>query len=146
MRLSIAILRREEDKQMAIFALQSLAGGFLDEDLTHFNKEFDDWCVQFESMEDAQLVLDTLEKKESIKIVEITPLSYPKYFFPKLQGIIHATREYNGKIICVVEPQMGMSFRIAICDTATKNVRLLTTRYKSAQSVEGAFANLSFDL
>ncbi len=131
---------------MPIFALQSLAGGFLDEDLEHFNKEFDDWCVQFESMEDAQLLLDTLEKKESIKIVEITPLSYPKYFFPKLQGIIHATREYNGKIICVVEPQMGMSFRIAICDLMTKNVRLLKTRYKSAQSVEGAFANLSFDL
>ena len=131
---------------MGIFALQSLAGGFLDEDLKHFNKEFDDWCVQFESMEDAQLVLDTLEKKDTIKIVEITPLSYPKYFFPKLQGIIHATREYNGKIVCVVEPQMGMSFRIAICDMATKNVRLLKTRYKSAASVEGAFANLSFDL
>ena len=132
--------------QMAIFALQSLAGGFLDEDLKHFNKEFDDWCTQFESMEDAQLVLDTLERKEKIKIVEITPLSYPKYFFPSLHGIIHATREYNDKIICVVEPQMGMSFRIAICDLETKKVRLLNTRYKSAQSVEGAFANLSFDL
>ena len=131
---------------MPIFALQSLAGGFLDEDLAHFNKEFDDWCVQFESMEDAQLVLDTLEQKESIKIVEITPLSYPKYFFPKLQGIIHATREYEGKIICIVEPQMGMSFRIAICDLRTKKVRVLSSRYKSAASVEGAFANLSFDL
>ncbi len=131
---------------MPIFALQSLAGGFLDEDLEHFNKEFDDWCVQFESMEDAQLVLDTLEKKETIKIVEITPLSYPKYFFPKLQGIIHATREYDGKIICIVEPQMGMSFRIAICDMETKKVRVLKTRYKSAIGAEGAFANLSFDL
>ncbi len=131
---------------MPIFALQSLAGGFLDEDLTHFNKAFDDWCVQFESVEDAQLVLDTLEKKESIKIVEITPLSYPKYFFPKLQGIIHATREYEGKIICIVEPQMGVSFRIAICDLQTKKVRVLKTRYKSALSAEGAFANLSFDL
>ena len=131
---------------MPIYALQSLAGGFLDEDLEHFNKEFDDWCVQFESMEDAQLVLDTLEKKETIKIVEITPLSYPKYFFPKLQGIIQATREYEGKIICIVEPQMGMSFRIAICDLQTKKVRVLGSRYKSAASVEGAFANLSFDL
>ena len=131
---------------MSIFALQSLAGGFLDEDLMHFNKEFDDWCVQFESMEDAQLVLDTLEKKDNIKIVEITPLSYPKYFFPKLQGIIHATREYEGKIICIVEPQMGMSFRIAICDMETKKVRVLKTRYKSAIGAEGAFANLSFDL
>ena len=131
---------------MPIFALQSLAGGFLDEDLEHFNKEFDDWCVQFESMEDAQLVLDTLEKKDNIKIVEITPLSYPKYFFPKLQGIIHATREYDGKIICIVEPQMGMSFRIAICDMETKKVRVLKTRYKSAIGAEGAFANLSFDL
>ncbi|SFV91138.1 FIG00388785: hypothetical protein [hydrothermal vent metagenome] len=131
---------------MPIFALQSLAGGFLDEDLKHFNKVFDDWCVQFESMEDAQLVLDTLEKKENIKIVEITPLSYPKYFFPSLQGIIHATREYEGKIICIVEPQMGMSFRIAVCDLQTKKVRLLKTRYKSAVSAEGAFANLSFDL
>ena len=131
---------------MPIFALQSLAGGFLDEDLEHFNKEFDDWCVQFESMEDAQLVLDTLEKKDNIKIVEITPLSYPKYFFPKLQGIIHATREYDGKIICIVEPQMGMSFRIAICDLQTRKVRVLKTRYKSAIGAEGAFANLSFDL
>ena len=78
--------------------------------------------------------------------VEITPLSYPKYFFPKLQGITHATREYDGKIICIVEPQMGMSFRIAVCDMKTKKVRLLQTRYKTAQSVEGVFANLSFEL
>jgi hypothetical protein len=132
--------------QMGIFALQSLVGGFLDEDLKNFNKVFDDWCVQFESMEDAQLILDTLERNEQIKIVEITPLSYPKYFFPKLQGIIHATREYEGKIICIVEPQMGMSFRLAICDMQTKKVRVLATRYKNALSVEGAFANLSFDL
>ena len=131
---------------MEIFALQSLAGGFLDEDLKNFNKIFDDWCVQFESIEDAQLILETLEKNDQIKIVEITPLSYPKYFFPKLQGIIHATREHEGKIICIVEPQMGMSFRIAICDMQTKKVRVLGTRYKSALSVEGAFANLSFDL
>jgi hypothetical protein len=131
---------------MEIFALQSLVGGFLDEDLKNFNKVFDDWCVQFECMEDAQLLLDTLEDNEQIKIVEITELSYPKYFFPKLQGIIHATREYEGKIICIVEPQMGMSFRIAICDMKTKKVRVLGTRYKSALSVEGAFANLSFDL
>ena len=131
---------------MGIFALQSLAGGFLDEDLKNFNRVFDDWCAQFESMEDAQLMLDMLERNDQIKIVEITPLSYPKYFFPELQGIIHATREYEGKIICIVEPQMGMSFRIAICDMQTKKVRVLGTRYKSAQIVEGAFANLSFDL
>ena len=131
---------------MGIFALQSIAGGFLDEDLKHFNKVFDDWCVQFESVEDAQLIVDTLDQRNQIKIVEITPLSYPKYFFPKLQGIIHATREYEGKIICIVEPQMGMSFRIAICDLKTKKVRLLQTRYKTAQSVEGVFANLSFEL
>ena len=131
---------------MGIYALQSIAGGFLDEDLKHFNKVFDDWCVQFESIEDAQLILDTLKHGEKIKIVEITPLSYPKYFFPGLQGIIHATREHEGKIICIVEPQMGMSFRIAICDMETKKVRMLRTRYKSAQSVEGAFANLSFEL
>jgi len=131
---------------MKIFALQSLAGGFLDEDLKHFNKIFDDWCVQFESMEDARLVLDSLKRNAHIKIVEITPLSYPKYFFSKLQGTIHATREYEGQIICIVEPQMGMSFRIAICDMQTKKVRLLGTRYKSAPNVEGVFANLSFDL
>ena len=131
---------------MGIFALQSFVGGFLDENLKNFNKIFDDWCIQFESIEDAQLILDTLEKNEQIKIVEITPLSYPKYFFPKLQGIIHATREYEGKIICIVEPQMGMSFRIAICEMQTKKVRVLGTRYKNAVSVEGAFANLSFGL
>ena len=131
---------------MGIFALQSVVGGFLDEDLNHFNKIFDDWCVQFENIEDAQLILDTLDDNEHIKIVGITPLSYPKYFFPKLQGIIHATREYEGKIICIVEPQMGMSFRIAICDMQTKKVRVLSTRYKTTPSVEAAFANLSFDL
>ena len=131
---------------MPIFALQSCVGGFLDEDLKNFNKVFDDWCVQFESIEDAQLVLATLENNDQIKIVEITLLSYPKYFFPKLQGITHATREYEGKIICIVEPQIGMSFRIAICDIQTKKVKVLGTRYKSAASVEGAFANLSFDL
>jgi len=131
---------------MAIFALQSLAGGFLDEDLKHFNKVFDDWCAQFEDFEDARLVLESLELNDQITIVEITPLSYPKYFFPKLQGIIHATREYDGKIICVVEPQMGASFRIAICDTQTQKVKLLGTRYKSAPGIEGAFANLPFAL
>ena len=131
---------------MGIFALQSIAGGFLDEDLKNFNKVFDDWCVQFESIEDANFILDTLPRKNKIKIVEITPLSYPKYFFSKLQGVIHATREYEGKIICIVEPQMGMSFRIAICDLETKYVRVLASRYNSAQSVEGAFANLSFTL
>lgn len=131
---------------MGIFALQSLVGGFLDEDLKSFNKIFDDWCVQFESLEDAQLIVDTLEKGDKVKIVEITPLSYPKYFFPNLQGIIHATREYEGKIICIVEPQMGMSFRIAVCDMKTKKARLLRTRYKTALSVEGVFANLSFEL
>lgn len=131
---------------MKIFALQSLAGGFLDEDLKNFNKVFDDWCVQFESMEDAELILDSLDRDEQIKIVEITPLSYPKYFFPKLQGIIHATREYEGKIICIVEPQMGSSLRIAICDLPTKKVRVLATRYKSALNAEGAFANLAFDI
>ncbi len=131
---------------MGIFAIQSLAGGFLDEDLKSFNKVFDDWCVQFESVEDAQLIVDTLDNRNQVKIVEITPLSYPKYFFPNLQGIIHATREYEGKIICIVEPQMGMSFRIAVCDMKTKKVRLLQTRYKTAQSVEGVFANLSFEL
>ena len=131
---------------MDIFALQSIVGGFLDEDLKNFNKVFDDWCVQFESIEDAQCILDTHEKKEQIKIVEITPLSYPKYFFPKLQGIIHATREYEGKIICIVEPQMGMSFHIVICDLETKKVRVLSSRYKNSLSAEGAFANLSFDV
>ncbi|HEY9128244.1 MAG TPA: hypothetical protein VIN02_00250 [Sulfurovum sp.] len=131
---------------MGIFALQSLAGGFLDEDLKHFNKVFDDWCVQFESVEDAQLIVDTIDNKNQVKIVEITPLSYPKYFFPNLKGIIHATREHEGKIICIVEPQMGMSFRIAICDMKTTKVRMLQSHYKTAQSVEGVFANLSFEL
>ena len=131
---------------MGIFALQSIAGGFLDEDLKSSNKYFDDWCVQFENIEDAQCILDTLVDNDKMKIVEITPLSYPKYFFLKLQGIIHTTREYEGKIICIIEPQMGMSFRIAICDLQTKQVRVLSTRYKSAHSVESAFANLSFDI
>lgn len=131
---------------MGIFALQSPAGGFLDEDLKHFNKVFDDWCAHFDSLEDAELIADTLDRREKVQIVEITPLSYPKYFFPDLQGIILATREHEGKIICIVEPQMGASFRIAICDLKSKQVRVLKTRYKTAQSVEGVFANLAFEL
>ena len=126
---------------MSIFALQSVIGGFLDEDLKNFNKKFDDWCIQFDSYEDAMDILQTLENEESIDIVEITPLSYPKYFFPNLQGTIYTTRQIKDKIICVVEPQMGSNFRIAICDLKTKNVRLTKTHYKSIPSVEGAFAS-----
>jgi len=124
-----------------IFALQSPAGGFLDEELSLFNKRFDDWCVSFDNFEDADLIAQSLEDRESVNIVEITPLSYPQYFFYKLQGDIHATRELNGKIICIVEPFMGSNFRLAICDIKTKDVRLTNTRYKSVLSVEGAFAH-----
>lgn len=125
---------------MSIFALQSPAGGFLDEDLEHFNKEFDDWCAQFESFEDASIIAESLSKRQSVEIVEITPLSYPKYFFPNLQGVVHATRQIGDKIICIVEPYMGSNFRIAVCDLDTRQVKLTKTRYKSAMSVEGAFA------
>ncbi|AXX92499.1 hypothetical protein CPU12_09325 [Malaciobacter molluscorum LMG 25693] len=125
---------------MSIFALQSLAGGFLDEDLQHFNKNFDDWCIQFDSYEDAMDIVQTLENQESIDIVEITPLSYPKYFFNSLQGTIYATRQIEDEIICVVEPTIGASFRIAICNLKTKNVRLTKTRYKNIPSIENAFA------
>lgn len=126
---------------MSIFALQSLAGGFLDEDLQHFNKNFDDWCIQFESYEDAMDIVQTLEDPEIIDVVEITPLSYPKYFFPSLQGTIYTTRQIEDKIICVVEPHMGSSFKIAICDLKTKKVRLTKTTYKTIPSIENAFAN-----
>ncbi|QOP41877.1 hypothetical protein [Sulfurimonas marina] len=128
---------------MRIFTLQSPAGGFLDEDLHHFNKKFDDWCVQCETLEDAMKLAETLKKRESVEVVEITPLSYPQYFFPTLQGNIHATREIGDKIICIVEPYMGSSFRIAVCDLKTKKVRLTNTKYKSVLSVEGAFANFT---
>ncbi|MBT3298926.1 MAG: hypothetical protein HOF69_05765 [Campylobacteraceae bacterium] len=130
---------------MSIFALQSLVGGFLDEDLEHFNKNFDDWCIQFESYDDAMDIVPTLENNKTIDIVEITPLSYPKYFFTALKGIIHTTRQIKDKVICVVEPTMGSSFRIAICDLKTNNVRLTKTRYKSIPSVEGAFASFDSD-
>ncbi len=107
---------------MSIFTLQSLAGGFLDEDLQHFNKYFDDWCIQFDSYEDAMDIMQTLENNETIDIVEITPLSYPKYFFNSLKGTIYTTRQVGNKIICIVEPYIGSSFKIAICDLKTKNV------------------------
>ena len=67
---------------MGIFALQSPAGGFLDENLKRFNKRFDDWCVQFDNYEDANIISQSLPKRTSVNIVEITPLSYPQYFFP----------------------------------------------------------------
>lgn len=128
---------------MSIFALQSPAGGFLDEGLEHFNKIFDDWCVQFDDFEDASIIADTFDKRNMVEIVEITPLSYPKYFFHTLQGNIHATREIEGKIICIVEPSMGSNYRIAVCDLETKRVQMTQTRYKSVLSVEGAFANFT---
>lgn len=126
---------------MSIFALQSLAGGFLDEDLQHFNKIFDDWCIQFETYEDAMDIMQTLEKQEAIDIVEITPLTYPKYFFTSLQGTVYTTRQVEDKIVCVVEPYMGSSFKIAVCDLKTKKVKLSKTSYKTIPSVETAFAN-----
>lgn len=126
---------------MAIFALQSPAGGFLDEDLNHFNKIFDDWCIQFDNYDDARLIASTLDDSKMCEVIEITPLSYPKYFFPKLQGNIFATRQIEETIICIVEPFMGSYFRLAVCDLKTKGVKLLNTRYKSAMSVEVAFAN-----
>jgi len=128
---------------MSIYALQSPAGGFLDEDMDHFNKVFDDWCVQFDNYEDASLIADSFDERKSVEIVEITPLSYPKYFFHNLQGNIHATRQLGDKIICIVEPSMGSNFRIAVCDLETKHVRLTQTRYKSALSVEGAFTHFT---
>jgi hypothetical protein len=128
---------------MSIFALQSPAGGFLDEDLQHFNKTFDDWCAQFESFEDANIIAESLDQRTSVEIVEITPLSYPKYFFHNLEGTIHATRQVGDKIICIVEPYMGSNFRIAVCDLKTKRVHLTQTRYKSAMSVEGAFSSFT---
>ena len=126
---------------MSIFALQSLAGGFLDEDLEHFNKKFDDWCIHFDSYDKAMNIVKTLENQEAIDVVEITPLTYPKYFFTNLQGTIYATRQIEDKIICVVEPFMGSNFRIAICDLKTRNVRLTKTNYKNIPSIENAFAS-----
>jgi hypothetical protein len=128
---------------VSIFAIQSLAGGFLDEDLSHFNKIFDDWCVQFESYDDAMIILQTFENQESSSVVEITPLSYPKYFFRSLQGTVYLTRQIEDKIICAVEPYMGSSFKIAICDLKTKNVRFTKTNYKTIVNVEAAFSNFS---
>lgn len=128
---------------MSIFALQSPAGGFLDEDLKYFNKRFDDWCVQFESYEDAMEIVQTLKKPQSVDVVEITPLSYPQYFFPSLQGIVHATRQVGEKIICIIEPNMGSNYRLAVCDIQTKKIYLTTTHYKNVLSVEGAFANFT---
>jgi hypothetical protein len=128
---------------MSIFALQSLAGGFLDEDLNNYNKNFDDWCVQFDSYDDAMIILETLENQKSTIIVEITPLSYPKYFFSSLQGTIYLTRQIKDKIICTVEPYIGSSFKIAICDLKTRRVRFTKTNYKSIPSVEAAFSNFS---
>ncbi|MDD5373248.1 MAG: hypothetical protein PHO62_07460 [Sulfurimonas sp.] len=126
---------------MSIFALQSPAGGFLDEKLKRFNKEFDDWCIQFDNFEDANIIAQTLDKKRTADVVEITPLSYPKYFFHNLHGTIHTTRQIEDKIICIVEPQMGSNFRIAVCDLNTKRVTITKTSYKNVLSVEGAFAN-----
>ncbi len=126
---------------MSIFTFQSLAGGFLDEDLEHFNKIFDDWCIQFESYEDAMDIMQTLENEETIDIVEITPLTYPKYFFSSLQGTVYATRQVEDNIICVVEPSMGSSFKIAICDLKTRTVRLTKSSYKNMPNLESAFAN-----
>ena len=128
---------------MSIFALQSPAGGFLDEDLKHFNKIFDDWCIQFDSYDDAIIISQTLPKGKQAEVVEITPLTYPKYFFHTLKGDIHTTRQIEDKIICIVEPQIGARYRIAVCDLKTNKVYLTKNRYKSVLSVEGAFATFT---
>jgi len=128
---------------MSIFAVQSIAGGFLDEDMQNFNKNFDDWCVQFDSYDDAMIIVQTLENSQTIVVVEITPLSYPKYFFSALQGTIYLTRQIEDKIICTVEPYIGSSFKIAICDLKTKKVKFTNTSYKSITSVEAAFSNFN---
>ncbi len=131
---------------MFIFAVQSVAGGFLDEDLSHFNKYFDDWCAQFDNYDDAMTIVQTLENPENIVVVEITPLSYPKYFFPSLQGTVYLTRQIEDKIICAVEPFMGASFKIAICDLKTKHVKFKKTNYKTIANVEGAFTHFGDNL
>jgi len=138
------IVKIKEVYAVSIYALQSPAGGFLDEDLKHFNKTFDDWCVQFDNYDDAITIASTLEKNKYAEVVEITPLSYPKYFFHNLQGVIHATREVDGNIICIVEPFMGSYYRIAMCNLKSKSVKLTPTHYKNTMSVEGAFANFKF--
>lgn len=92
------------------------------------------------------LIVQTLENQESIVAVEITPLSYPKYFFTSLKGTVYLTRQIEDKIICVVEPYMGASFKIAICDLKTKSVRFTKTNYKSMVSIEAAFTNFGDNL
>ena len=126
---------------MSLFAIQSLVGGFLDEDLNHFNKYFDDWCIQFDNYDDAVIIAQTLQEPESVVVVEITPLSYPKYFFPKLQGTVYLTRQVENKIVCAIEPYIGSNFKIAICDIETKDVRVPKTTYKTVTSAEAAFVN-----
>jgi hypothetical protein len=126
---------------MSVFAIQALVGGFLDEDLSHFNKFFDDWCIQFDNYDDAVLIAQTLEEPEAVAVVEITPLSYPKYFFPSLQGTVYLTKQIDNKIICAIEPFMGSSFKIAICDLKTKEVKIPKTSYKTITSAEAAFTN-----
>ena len=143
MNLNKQEVKKESIESLSIFALQSPAGGFLDEDLKHFNKRFDDWCVQFNSYDDAMLVVQTLKNPHTVDIVEITPLSYPQYFFNTLQGTVHATRQVGQQIICIVEPFMGSSYRIAICDLQSKQVKIANTHYKNVLSVEGAFANFT---
>ena len=92
-------------------------------------------------MEIVNFIRQNLGKKTVAEVVEITPLSYPKYFFHTLGGVIHATRKIDDKIICIVEPYMSSSFRIAVCDLNTKNVRISKTSYKNVLSVEGVFAH-----
>lgn len=99
--------------------------------------------ISFEDYEDAIEIFQTLENSQNTVIVEITQLSHPKYFFPNLQSIIHTTKQFEEKIICVAKPLVGGNFRIAICDLNTKYVRLTNTKYKTAPSIESAFANFS---
>jgi hypothetical protein len=54
---------------------------------------------------------------------------------------VYLTRQIGDKIICAVEPHMGASFKIAICDLKTKNVRFTKTNYKTIANVEAAFTH-----
>ena len=106
-----------------IFTLERIAGGFLEENLYNFSRSFDDFNVQFNTYEKALEFKDNLKQnlKKSLKVVEISPLTYPKYFMHNLRGNVFNTRFLIGSKILVLM-DFGSTFISLACDLKEQTI------------------------
>jgi len=106
-----------------VFALERIAGGFLEEDLHSFSRSFDDFNIQFNSYEEALAFKDNLKEnfRKGLKVVEISPLTYPKYFIHNLRGNVFSTRFLiDNKILVLMD--FGNTFVSLVCDLKDQTI------------------------